>query len=299
MKTTLIPTNRYYQEILSCEDENTRNKHYIECFVEPWKQMMDTALAQFSTTSNDPLAGAHAWSWLLPDQTELISTLLQKMENANAWQIAEKVMQKAAACFEPYTAQIPFDEFSGWIILSNPLQTSANVFGYSGATDWFAPRFICQYWDPNPENLKHLGGAISHEMHHLVRNRIFPFGAQTSVADYIIVEGMAESFATALYGEECLGRYVSDTTEEDLHTSKQLIAKALTDTGFDVIRGYIFGDKIAKTSGAKVVGGMPAFGGYAVGYHLVQAYLKKSGKSVEEATFIPSMHIVDESGYFN
>ena len=299
MKTKLIPTNQYYQEILSCENENTRNKRYIEWFIAPWQQMMDMTSAQFGTTTEDPLAGARTWGWLLPDQVASISTLLKEMENANAWLIAEKAMQKAAACFEPYAAQIPFDEFTGWLILSNPIQTSANVFGYTGATDWFNPRFICQYWNPTPENLKHLGGAVSHEMHHLVRNRVFPFGPQTSVADYIIVEGMAESFATSLYGEQCLGRYVSDISEEDLHTAKQLMTKALTDTGFDVIRGYIFGDEIARSSGAKVVGGMPAFGGYAVGYYVVQAYLQHSGKRVEEATFVPSMDIVKESGYFD
>ena len=299
MRTTLIPTNQYYQEILSCEDENKRVEHYIEHFIEPWKPMMDIVAAQFGTTSDDPLSGARAWNWLLPNQPERIRTLLNEMENVNAWLIAKKVMQQAAARFEPYAAQIPFDEFIGWLVLSNPVDTNANVFGYTGATDWFNPRFICQYWDPAPDNLKHLGGAISHEMHHLVRNRVFPFGPQTSVADYIIVEGMAESFATSLYGEKYLGRYVSDIKEEALETSKQLITKALTETGFDVIRGYIFGDEIAKTSGAKVVGGMPAFGGYAVGYHVIQAYLQRSGKGIEEATFIPSMDIIEASGYFD
>jgi uncharacterized protein YjaZ len=296
METTLIPTNKYYQEILSCADVSKRNERYLALFVEPWKQMMS---AQFGASPDDPFSGPRSWSWLLPDQLEEMSVLLNKMESASAWQTAEKAMQKAASCFEPYAGQIPFDEFTGWLILANPLQTSANSFGYTGATDWFSPRFICQYWDPNPENLRHLGGAISHEMHHLIRNRIFPFGPQTSVADYIIVEGMAESFATSLYGEECLGRYVSDISAEDLQTSKQLMAKALNETGFDVIRGYIFGDEVARSSGAKVVGGMPAFGGYAVGYHVVQAYLKQSGRRVEEATFIPTKEIVDQSGYFD
>ena len=299
MKTTLIPTDQYYREIISCADDNQRNERYLQWFVEPWKQMMDVMRTQFGAPSEDAFEGARIWRWLLPDQVEETKALLKEMENANAWQMAEKAMQKAAACFEPYADQIPFDEITGWLVLSNPVETSASVFGYTGATDWFNPRFICQYWDPKPENMLRLGGTVSHEMHHLIRNRVYPFGPQTSVADYIIVEGMAESFATSIYGEECLGRYVSDITETDLQISRQLMSKALNETGFDVIRGYIFGDKIAQTSGAKVVGGMPAFGGYAVGYHVVQAYLKRSGKSIEEATFIPSMEIIDQSGYFD
>lgn len=43
---------------------------------------------------------------------------------------------------------------------------------------------------------------------------------------------------------------------------------------------------------------MPNYGGYAVGYHVVQAFLKRTGCTVEEATFIPAERIVKESGYF-
>jgi uncharacterized protein YjaZ len=43
---------------------------------------------------------------------------------------------------------------------------------------------------------------------------------------------------------------------------------------------------------------MPTYGGYAIGYRVVQAYLKRTGSSVKEATFVPAAEIVAESGYF-
>jgi uncharacterized protein YjaZ len=43
---------------------------------------------------------------------------------------------------------------------------------------------------------------------------------------------------------------------------------------------------------------MPDYGGYAIGYRVVQAYLQRSGKSVEYATFLPADQIVAASGYF-
>lgn len=44
---------------------------------------------------------------------------------------------------------------------------------------------------------------------------------------------------------------------------------------------------------------MADYGGYAVGYHVVQAFLERTGLSVEEATFVPAMRVVQESGYFD
>ncbi|MCB0032906.1 MAG: hypothetical protein KDE51_02710, partial [Anaerolineales bacterium] len=45
--------------------------------------------------------------------------------------------------------------------------------------------------------------------------------------------------------------------------------------------------------------GMPDYGGYAVGYRVVQAYLRRTGKTIQEATFVPAAEIVAESGYFD
>ncbi|MBI9051376.1 MAG: hypothetical protein JEZ00_18270 [Anaerolineaceae bacterium] len=298
MKINLIPTNEYYQEIISCIDEKRRNDVYLSLFVQPWQQMMDMMAAQFDSNSEDVLTGPRIWGWLLPNQVDQISTLLQTMEKADAWNVARIALDKACARFEPFAEKIPFDDITGWLVLADAARSTSMELGYSGATDWFNPRFVCQYWEPSPENLQRLGGIVSHEMHHLIRNRIFPFGPQTSVADYIIVEGTAEVFATSIFGEENLGLYISNIKEADLQIARQLIGKALSDTGFDVIRGYIFGDEIAQKSGAKVVGGMPVFGGYGVGYNVVQAYLQRSGKTIEEATFVPSMEIIEQSRYF-
>jgi uncharacterized protein YjaZ len=65
-----------------------------------------------------------------------------------------------------------------------------------------------------------------------------------------------------------------------------------------VIRSYIFGDALAEQNGYAPLGGMPSYGGYAVGYHIVQAFLQRTGMSVEEATFVSADEIVAESQFF-
>ncbi|GJM41692.1 MAG: hypothetical protein DHS20C20_19740 [Ardenticatenaceae bacterium] len=140
---------------------------------------------------------------------------------------------------------------------------------------------------------------MAHEMHHLVRFRIFPFNPQaTTVAEYIVLEGMAESFAALLFGEEVVGYYVTQFDEAMLDAAKVLIAGGLHKTGFNLIRSYIFGDGLAAQSGYEPLGGMPMYGGYAVGYHVVQAFLQRTGMCVAEATFVPANEIVQESQFF-
>jgi uncharacterized protein YjaZ len=194
---------------------------------------------------------------------------------------------------------LPFDTFEGWLVLADPAFFANDPQpGYTGATDWFAPRYIGQFWEPDQRNLPHLAGLVAHEMHHLARFRVFPFTMQTSVAEYIVLEGMAESFAASLFGEEVVGYYVTQFDEAMLDAAKSLIATGLQKTGFNVIRSYIFGDALAERSNFEPLGGMPAYGGYAVGYHVVQAFLQRTGLSVEEATFVPADEIVAESEFF-
>jgi uncharacterized protein YjaZ len=121
----------------------------------------------------------------------------------------------------------------------------------------------------------------------------------TSVADYIVMEGTAESFAASIFGQDKVGYFITEFDPAELETARRLIGEGLDATGFDVIRGYIFGDALAGRSGFKPVGGMPTYGGYAIGYHAVQAFLERSGLSIEEATFLPAKEIVRGSGFFS
>ncbi len=64
--------------------------------------------------------------------------------------------------------------------------------------------------------------------------------------------------------------------------------------GFDAVRQYVFGD--AKTGGKL---GLPNSAGYAVGYHIVQAFMKKTGEDIVAATITPAEQIIVESGFFD
>lgn len=53
-----------------------------------------------------------------------------------------------------------------------------------------------------------------------------------------------------------------------------------------------YGDEMAKLQSYPAVG-LPYCAGYACGYHLVKHYLKKTGKSIVEATLLPVSEILE------
>lgn len=298
MKTNFLPTNEYYHLVLAEPDPVKRTQLYLDLLVQPWSQMM-SAFAGRTGGGEDPLAGARAWNWLLPDQVDQIEDLLAKLEAADAWKIGAEALARGARCFEPYAGQIPFDTVSGWLVLGDPARSNAFEQGYTGATDWFQPRFIGQFWQPDETNLSRLPSLVVHEFHHLVRLRAFPFGMDTSVADYIVIEGTAEAFAASLYGADKAALVISQFDPAGLEPARRLIGAGLEQTGFDAIRGYIFGDTVASHYNIRPVGGMPTYGGYIIGFQVVQAFLERSGLSIEEATFLPAREIIAGSKYFD
>ncbi|WP_353626441.1 DUF2268 domain-containing putative Zn-dependent protease, partial [Bacillus sp. JCM 19041] len=76
-----------------------------------------------------------------------------------------------------------------------------------------------------------------------------------------------------------------------------VIGDALEVKGFAEVSSYMFGDEIARKEGYQPVG--LSFGaGYAVGYEVVQAFMKKTGKTIYEATLLSSEEIIEGSGIF-
>lgn len=64
-------------------------------------------------------------------------------------------------------------------------------------------------------NLSRLQAALAHEAHHNISGMNWD-PVNITVGRYIIIEGLAESFATALYGENCVGPWVADFDMENM-----------------------------------------------------------------------------------
>ncbi|MEK4177424.1 DUF2268 domain-containing putative Zn-dependent protease [Aeribacillus sp. FSL K6-1305] len=90
----------------------------------------------------------------------------------------------------------------------------------------------------------------------------------------MVIEGLAESFSKKLYGENLLEPWVTSFDKEDLEYSIEVIKDALHVKGFAGVSSYMFGDTIRQRTRVPACWFIP-FAGYAVGYQVVQSFIKK------------------------
>ena len=112
---------------------------------------------------------------------------------------------------------------------------------------------------PNDYTLPRVQAALAHECNHNVRFQFIKWNQQTTLADWVVSEGLAESFAAELYGKELIGPLVTSTSPEQLEEIKPIISSQLQLTG---MAPYLYGDEIAELQGQIPVG-MPYAAGYA------------------------------------
>jgi uncharacterized protein YjaZ len=285
MEIIIQDTYKLYKEMLNLPEEK-RGDFFSNKFMEPFDPMFEImhmpktpeALACIPLTGND---------------AEIVD-MLNILEKADAWNNARKTIEIAAERFRNAGVAIPEKVIVG-IFLGNPVALSQNE-GYTGVGS--IPGYIQIVIAPNEKNLLKLNSCIAHEFHHnvLFHNATWNF-MNVSVGKYLAVEGLAESFAASLFGDEFIGPWVTGVQGEDLEKSRGIISNALDVQGFMEVRKYIFGAH-PMVPGSEALG-IPYCGGYAVGYHAVQAFIRKTGISIEKATILDGDEIMRLSGYFN
>ncbi|MFA9457861.1 DUF2268 domain-containing protein, partial [Halalkalibacter sp. AB-rgal2] len=160
------------------------------------------------------------------------------------------------------------------------------------------PGFIQVSIYPNSYNIPRLPAVIAHEFHHNIRFSYFDWDhGNVTVGDYLVIEGLAESFAKELYGETLLGPWVTSFDQEDLDYSIKVIKDSLETKGFAEVSSYMFGDTIAKEQGYQPVG-LSTFAGYAVGYQAVQSFMKAHNVGIREATLLRTDEILNNCELF-
>jgi uncharacterized protein YjaZ len=272
---------------------------YRERLIEPLRDYWHLATKRINphVGEDEGLAMKMLWDVDL-EQADLseYAQALDRLEEVAAWEQADAAIRLAARTFEASGRSCTEDHITGLLFLGNPRD---RIFielnrGYAGAQ---LPGYIVLPIWPNDYNLPRIPAALVHEFNHRVRLSHEPWTLATTVGQYIVLEGLAESFAAELYGPEYVGPWVSTLDDEQIRRAKEIIGPALAVSGFDKIRAYIFGDETAKQWGLPALG-LPHCAGYTIGYRLVQTYLQRTGKTATEATFVPYEEIIEASGFF-
>ncbi len=298
MKITLYDTLSIMRAVIDAPISERRTL-YKEGLIEPLRGYWTTLLKRFGSQMIDDEAMAMKVLWDVDLDADLSeqAQALDRLEQFDAWRKADAALRLAARTFLEVTGRPGAEEqIMGILLLGNPHDrifmelnrgyAGGQIFGY----------IVLPIW-PTDYNLPRIPAALVHEFNHRVRLTYEPWTFETTVGQYIVMEGLAESFAAELYGSEYVGPWVSSLNAEEIELSKAIISQALDVSGFDKIRAYIFGDETSKQWGAPALG-LPHCAGYTIGYQVVQAYLRRMSKTAAEATFVPYGEIIERSGFF-
>lgn len=286
MKINILDTEQLYTKMLSLPDFE-RTAFFDEKIMQPFASMFERM-----NMPRDP----NTFGCLELYGTESTTKeMLAQLRDSDAWNKAHQAIEYAESYLQNSDIQMP-DEILLGIFLANPV-IFAESRGYSGLGS--CPGYIQIMIAPNTYNLPRLPSCVAHEFHHnvLFNNVKWNF-MNVRLSQYLAVEGLAESFASALYGEEFIGPWVANINETDLKKACGIIGGNIDVEGFMEVRKYMYGNHPMVPEGKSL--GIPYCAGYAVGYHAVQSYLHKTSKTVSEATkaFIDGEDIVKQSGYF-
>lgn len=241
----------------------------------------------------DVIIASNMLGYLSPREIDQKLTESVRLLSENEfWQSCQSAMEKALTGFEEAGIALPVQKYLYTILLADPKSPYTILSdGYSG--DGGIPGYIFGAITPNDYTIARMPAALAHECNHNVRFQFEKWRDDISLARMMISEGLAENYATFLYGEENLGPWVSKVDMETLHNYiKPIVKDALDVTGMDNLTSYLYGDDIAKMRGYFPVG-LPFCAGYACGYYMIKHYLKKTGKTIFEATVTPSDEILE------
>lgn len=299
MQFSILETQSTYRRLLAEDDAAVREQIFRAELVEPFVGLTRVFGGM------DPLAMFAQWNMrpdaFAPDQREAMRARLDALASANAFARAATALERGWAAFAPYHDRIRHDAITFALLLCDlsALPMAAGYSGFGAIPGWI----MTLYDTPTPDNLKRVEACTVHELHHNLAagsDSGVNFNMMSiTVGEYMVMEGLAESFAAELYGADSIGPWVTAFDGSRLEDTRQMFKDALHLTGFNEVRRYIFGDDVMAAHSGSAGIGVPRYAGYALGYQLVQAYLQRTGQSVVEATYTPSAEIIAESGFFD
>lgn len=293
MNITILDIETTYRQLFDAPDAETRAAIFEREIAAPFAGLAQRfggagVFAQWGM-SPEQFAGGDAAL-----QAKPFATLVEY----DAWRKAAQAVEDARAAFEKYTDLSAVGDITFALLLTQPFSYGGIDIGYSGFGA-IPGSVMVTYSAPTPENVRAVQAATAHEMHHQFVGWLSGQGAIiSSLASYMINEGLAESFGAELYGADKVGPWVTAFDMSRLDETKARFRDAFDLSDFNTVRQYIFGDPISGGFSGTDPIGIPAYAGYALGYHTVQAYMKRTGKSVVEATLVPPLEIIAESHIF-
>ncbi len=300
MKITAVRSDGVYSKILGAPLEKRNDIYRYELMMPFQKKWACYSIPMKATTPNgyDIIMASKMLGLMEPTKVDdSQQESIRLLSDESLWATCEKSVTKALKCFEEHGVELPVREYVFSILLANP-ESPYTIMndGYCG--DGGIPGYILSWLIPNERTIARLPVALAHEVNHNVRFQFIKWRNSITLGEMMVSEGLAENFATHLFGEDKAGPWVTKTDMQTLNDYiKPIIHDGLGVQGLENLNAYLYGDEMAALQNYPPVG-LPYCAGYACGYHLVKHYLKKTGKSIIEATLLPASEILEKTEDF-
>ncbi|MDO5573680.1 MAG: DUF2268 domain-containing protein [bacterium] len=290
-----IRSDEAYRKIMLApadKKEDVYRYDFMKAFEKKW-EMYHCPLKAKQEGGYDVVMASGMLGYLTPKSIDMsYEPMIDMLSDQTFWKKCKESIEKTLHCFEEHGIELPVREYLFTVTLGDPESPYCKLCdNYSG--DGGIPGYIFGSLVPSAYTLSRMPVALSHEAAHNVRFQFIKWSQDITLGEYIICEGLAENFATTMYGYDQVGPWVTKTSEETLNDYiKPLMKDALLVQGFDNITAYMYGDELALMQNY-IPAGMPYCAGYACGYHLVKYYLEKTGTDITDATILPAQEILD------
>lgn len=296
MNIKTIRSDVIYKKIMKADEKERADLYRYELmkpFEVKWKCIGMPLKAEteggYDVVSWSTMGGGYHPSAIGEDQKAEIEAISDDV----FWKNCETSIRTTLEGFEQHGITLPVQDYTFTVLLNDPKNPMSAMTGdYCG--DGGIPGYITGTIIPNEKSLAMLPVALAHETNHNVRWQFLQWSDKITLADMIISEGLAENFEAYTYGEDKVGMWAKNTSEDTLQkVIKPLIHEHLLENDFQKVSSYLYGDDIMAMRGGEPIG-MPYCGGYACGYAIVKAFLQKTGKSIYDATIMTTEAIMNE-----
>lgn len=299
MKVTVIRSDKIYKKIMEAPPEKKEDLYRYELML-PFQKKWDCygiPMKAASPGGYDVIMASSMLGHLAPAKVD--KTQKERIEMISSdffWNACEQSIRASLGCFEKNGSKLPVQEYLCTVLLADPENPYTRLNGgYCG--DGGIPGYLFAWLVPEERTLSRIPAALAHETNHNVRFQFVKWRNDITLGEMIVSEGLAENFAVSLFGEELAGPWVTKTDLQTLRQSKPKLRANLNVQGLENLNAYLYGDEMAVLQQYSPVG-LPYCAGYACGYHLVRHYLKKTGRSIVEATTLPADEILKASEDF-
>ncbi|MDR0325425.1 MAG: DUF2268 domain-containing protein [Oscillospiraceae bacterium] len=252
MKITAVRSDEIYKRIIAASLEK-KNDIYRYEMMKPFEKKWACYSIPIKARQEggyDVVMASNMLGYMAPtDIDESKNESVDLLSNNAFWESCQTAIEDALGRFMDEGIDLPVQDYLYTILLADPKSPYTILSdGYSG--DGGIPGYIFGAITPNSHTLSRMSAALAHECNHNVRLQFEKWRDDISLAGMMIAEGLAENYATSIYGEEKLGPWVSKIDMETLDDYiKPIVKDALGVTGMDNLTSYLYGDEIAKMQG--------------------------------------------------